>query len=80
MLLNDGRFPLKLREEIGGAMAQQNSPEARHALLDALRLAPQRLQIKHAQALAGTAEGADALLHRDSRGAMSQGNCFSIAW
>lgn len=51
-----------LREPLALLLAEQNSPVARAAVLDALRAAPQRLQGRLALLLAGGAAGADALL------------------
>lgn len=60
--LADTNQPAVLREQLALILAEQNSPVAREAVLDALRAAPQRLQIILALLLAGGAPGADALL------------------
>lgn len=60
--LADTNEPSALREPLGLVLADQNSPVARAAVLETLRVAPQRSQIKLALALAGNAAGATALL------------------
>jgi putative heme-binding domain-containing protein len=60
--LADTNQPTALRESLALLLAEQNSPVAREAVLDALRAAPQRLQIRLALLLAGAATGAEALL------------------
>lgn len=60
--LADTNQPGTLRESLAFMLAGQNSPVAREAVLEALRVAPQRLQVKLALVLAGNTPGADALL------------------
>ena len=60
-----------LREKMADALASINSPAARAALVDALGTAPDKLQIKMALALAGNAEGAEALLQLAESGKVS---------
>jgi putative heme-binding domain-containing protein len=60
--LADTNQPAALRERLALILSEQNAPVARSAVLDALRAAPQRLQIRLALLLAGGATGADALL------------------
>jgi putative heme-binding domain-containing protein len=60
-----------LREKMAAALASINSPVARAGLVDALRTAPDKLQIKMALALAGSAEGAEALLQLAESGNVS---------
>jgi putative heme-binding domain-containing protein len=60
--LADTNQPAAFRESLALLLAEQTSPVARAAVLDALRAAPQRLQIRLALLLAVGAAGADALL------------------
>ena len=61
-VLTDTNQPAALRESLSLLLAEQNSPVARTAVLNALGTAPQRLQLKLAAALAGQTAGAEALL------------------
>ena len=61
-MLADTNQPTDLREPLALLLAGQNSPVARSAVLEAMRSAPQRLQIKMALPLAGNPNGAEALL------------------
>lgn len=60
--LADTNQPTELREKLALLLAEQNSPVARAVVLEALRSAPQRLQIRIALPLAGNTNGAEALL------------------
>lgn len=55
------------------ALGQLNTPDTRATLVAALETAPQRIQTVLAEALAGTSEGADALLAAIGRGRASSG-------
>ena len=61
-ICGDANESAALREKIGQALAEINSSAARAALIESLRAAPERLQIRLALALAGNADGAEALL------------------
>jgi putative heme-binding domain-containing protein len=67
----DSAEPPALREKMAGALASANSPAARAALVESLRSAPDKLQVKMALALAGSEEGADALLQLAENGKVS---------
>jgi putative heme-binding domain-containing protein len=67
-LLNNAAVPLPQREELGRALANLNSESGRRLLSESLRIAPYRLQLKLAQMLSGSAEGADALLSMVTEG------------
>ncbi|MDB6122060.1 MAG: Cytochrome c [Pedosphaera sp.] len=60
-ILNDATELMPVREKMAEVLSQQNSAPARNALLDALRNAPERLQIRLAMALASSPDGAEAL-------------------
>lgn len=70
-LLHDVALPLAGRGEIGRAIAEIGSADARLALCEAIHIAPQRLQLQLAQALSGSGEGADALLAAVAEGKIS---------
>ena len=61
-VLNDPGAPDSLREAVAGALQSDASPAALSAFVDALRLAPQKLQLSLAKSLAATPAGAAALL------------------
>lgn len=60
-----------LRENMAAALASVNSSAARLAILDSLRNAPDRLQVRMALALAGSGDGAETLLHVAEEGKVS---------
>ncbi|MDB6023347.1 MAG: putative rane-bound dehydrogenase domain protein [Pedosphaera sp.] len=60
-----------LREKMAQALAAANLPAARAALIESLRVAPDRLQVKMALALAGSDEGAETLLQLAESGKIS---------
>lgn len=60
--LADTNQPAALREQLALLLADQNLPAARVPVLDAILIAPHRLQLKLALGLAGNSAGADALL------------------
>jgi putative heme-binding domain-containing protein len=61
-LLRDAATPNGLRGRLGSSLVEQGSEEALTNVLHALRVAPQRLQVQLATALAGRREGAESLL------------------
>ena len=61
-ILNDAGESMPVREKMAGVLAEVNSDLARGILLEALKNAPERLQIQIALALSGNATGAEALL------------------
>ena len=67
-ILNDANEASALREKIGVALGESNVPEARLALGDAVRNAPERTQAKLALALASSKEGAETLLQAVTEG------------
>lgn len=70
-ILNDATASVTFRDKLGQAIAEQNSAETRAILVEALRAAPQRLQVKLAAALAGNSAGAEALLQAVTDGQAS---------
>ena len=67
-LLNDARLPLDVRAQVGRAIAERNLPASREMIAQALRIAPEKLQLELARPLAGSSEGADVLLRSVSDG------------
>jgi putative heme-binding domain-containing protein len=61
-ILTDGSEPHGLQEQVAEALTRANLPETRAELLKALPTAPARLQTGIAMRLAGSREGAEALL------------------
>jgi len=61
-LVNDGNLTVSLREQFGRVLADQPLDSARDGLLAALIAAPERLQVKLAEAMAGNRAGAELLL------------------
>lgn len=61
-ILNDSGELFPVREKITDVLAEQNSTATRTILISSMRTAPERLQIRLAMALAGSREGAEALL------------------
>jgi putative heme-binding domain-containing protein len=61
-VLSNAGEPMNLREKVGQAMAGQSSAEATRLVLEAIRTAPRRLQLKIASSLAGHPAGGEALL------------------
>ncbi|HEX3800626.1 MAG TPA: PVC-type heme-binding CxxCH protein [Verrucomicrobiae bacterium] len=70
-LAADPAGPAELRESMAHALASANSEAARAALIEALRTAPDRLQVKMALALATGADGAETLLKLAETGKIS---------
>ncbi len=70
-LLKDESLPLDRRDEIARAVGEQNTTASRALLVDALSIAPQRVQGNLALALVSTPEGADALLRTIIEGKVS---------
>jgi putative heme-binding domain-containing protein len=70
-LLGDPALTLALRLRLGEALTEKNPDTARNILDELLRDAPQRAQVKLAQALAGNAEGGDTLLRSIAEGKAS---------
>jgi putative heme-binding domain-containing protein len=60
--LNDPAESMPLREKMAQALSEVKSGEAASQLVNGLRTAPHRLEVKIAQALASTPEGAEELL------------------
>jgi len=60
--LTNSALPMRLREGIGLALLETDLPPARAHVLEAMKSAPHRVQLKWAQALAASASGSDALL------------------
>ena len=67
-LLADSTVPVRLREQIGVALASQDVAATQAVLVEALRASPHRVQLKLAQSLAGSANGAESLLALVSQG------------
>jgi len=67
----DGAAPDDVREAAASVLASVNSGPASAALVDAMRTAPQKLQIALAQALATGRGGADALMDAIEQGKAS---------
>ena len=61
-LIGEPAVPNELRERITRNLVSRNSAEAQAVLVEAMRAAPYRLQVKLAQTLAGSASGAENLL------------------
>ena len=70
-LLGDVALTLGLRTRLGEALTEKNPETARTILVELLRDAPQRAQVKLAQALVGNAEGSDTLLRLIAEGKAS---------
>ena len=66
-VLEDGSAPLPIREATGLAMAAAQPAD----VLAAMKIAPSQLNVKWAQALAGSVGGAEALLQAVSEGQVS---------
>ncbi|MDB5291176.1 MAG: Cytochrome c [Phycisphaerales bacterium] len=61
-VLSDGSAPEALREAVAAALAQDPSPAVTGAFVEALRTAPNKLQLSLAKSLAASTAGAEALL------------------
>jgi putative heme-binding domain-containing protein len=59
---SDPNVPPAVRHAVAESLSERNTPEARQSLLDAIAAAPEPLQRALSVALAGTADGAEALL------------------
>ena len=70
-ILIDPTAPDALREAVAGALQQDASPRTSVAFVEALRTAPQKLQLSLARSLATTAGGANALLDAIAAGKAS---------
>ncbi len=70
-MLADSSLPSSLRVRAGESLSEQNSVEARAAVLRAIQTAPQRLQVRLAQTMAGNAVGAETLLAAMESGQIS---------
>jgi len=70
-LLGDAALTAGLRQRLGDALTEKDPANARSILVELLRDAPQRAQVKLAQALASNAEGADVLLRTIADGKAS---------
>ncbi|MHB8520538.1 MAG: PVC-type heme-binding CxxCH protein [Limisphaerales bacterium] len=70
-ILLDATEPLMLREKVGQTLAGLNSAPARALLVEALRSASHRLQVRLALALASNADGAEVLLQAIADGKAS---------
>jgi putative heme-binding domain-containing protein len=70
-ILTNADEPMQLREKIAAVLGELNSPAARTSLVDAFRTAPHNLQTQLALALAGSSEGAEALLQACADGKAS---------
>jgi putative heme-binding domain-containing protein len=70
-LLSDAALTQTLRSRLGDVLTEKNSQTARDILIDLLRDAPQRAQVKLAQALAANASGGDTLLRTIEEGKAS---------
>jgi len=60
--LNDADEALAFREKLAQAIGEMNSPASATALVESLRIAPHRVAVKVAEALASTPEGSEQLL------------------
>ena len=69
--LNDFAVPEVLREKIAQVLGEINLAEARNILIDALPNAPRKLRTQIGLALAGNANGAEALLQLSEQGKLS---------
>jgi putative heme-binding domain-containing protein len=69
--VNDPTAPDEVRQAAASVLASVDSPEASKALVEAMRTAPQKLQVALAQALATGRSGADALLDAIEQGKAS---------
>ncbi|HEX4646931.1 MAG TPA: HEAT repeat domain-containing protein, partial [Verrucomicrobiae bacterium] len=67
----DASEPAALRQKVAETLGEVNSPATRTALIESLCAAPERLQVKMALALAGSADGAEALLQLTETGKAS---------
>ena len=70
-LLGDTALPVGLRLRLGDALTEHKAEAARSILIETLRAAPQRAQVKLAQALAGSPEGSETLLRTIADGQIS---------
>jgi len=61
-VIGDPGLPKDLRQKISHTLVSRNSMESHAVLVEAMRGAPYRLQVKLAQTLAGSASGAENLL------------------
>jgi putative heme-binding domain-containing protein len=61
-LVGDPSIPVSLRKEIGTLLVQGDKSDATPVLVEAMRSVPGRVQVKLAQTLAGSANGAEMLL------------------
>ncbi len=61
-IITDAGEPRAAREKLAQVLSEVNTPAAREALIESLRVAPERMQAKLALALASNPEGAEALL------------------
>jgi putative heme-binding domain-containing protein len=61
-VLSDGSAPGALRDAAAVALAQNPTPEVTGAFVEAMRTAPNKLQLSLAKSLAGSGPGAEALL------------------
>jgi putative heme-binding domain-containing protein len=69
--LNDSAIDEILREKLAQVLGEINSAQARNILTDALPNAPRKLQTQIGLALAGNADGAEALLQLGEQGKLS---------
>src|SRR6185503_6974447 len=67
-LLGDAALTSALRQRLGDALTEKAPDTARSILIELLRDAPQRAQVKLAQALAANPEGGDTLLRTIAEG------------
>src|SRR5262249_3256762 len=70
-LLGDAVLTQRLRSRLGDALTEKDPEQARGILVELLRDAPQRAQVKLGQALAGNSEGGDMLLRAAEEGKVS---------
>ena len=70
-LLGDAALTQTLRTRLGDALTEKNPDVARATLAELLKSAPQRAQVKLAQALAGNAEGSEVILRTVAEGKAS---------
>jgi putative heme-binding domain-containing protein len=69
--LADSASPDSLKDAVGTSLAHVGSPAVNEALLEAIKSAPQKLQLSLAKSLAATSAGADALLTAVDQGKAS---------
>jgi putative heme-binding domain-containing protein len=70
-LLIDAALPLHLRARLSDALAEKDNAVGQAILIEVLRGAAQRTQLKLAQALAGNSEGGDMLIRAVANGVAS---------